>query len=393
MGKAFAADAPEAETIKPVGGITRQVLEWMGDAEEGESDDMTMSGHRKNRSAYASFKSAYIPYYAKKHTTTGFWVRKTVLMLETLLSVSLAVLIAAALEVLGFVRFFSIFFHPLLKMGRIASAAAPAFFAALRKASIANGILVAARDNGRIDNRQLYTSVLVSSSLSNLGHLPTYILAIGMVCGTKAMAVVTGVRLGSIAAQIVVILALSAWMTGLTQKDPAREQQPEEGNLTAPFPGRHGEKMEDGFFREVWRRSAKTIRRLSLFFGAAFMLVSLLEFAGFFEVLGDRFPWLFHPSFLPPQASVIIPAQAVGIFSGTAAVAGFIQDGILSVKQAVTILLVGSFITAPIRTLKRILPTYIGMLGLRPGIVLAVSAQVIRMSFLAVATWIMWLVW
>ncbi len=352
----------------------------------------SLSVSKRKPSAYKAWKTKHVPFYSEKNSPQGFWTRKTIQLTETLFAISIAVLLASALEVSGFVKFFSIFFWPLIRLGRLTSATAPAFFAALRKASIANGILVAARDTGRINNRQLYTSVLVSSSLSTLGHLPSYILAIGMVCGSQAMTVVTGVRLGAIFAQIIVVLILSAWIIApaMGAENIVLLDGPDDASeITSAKKSNRTQR----FLNQVWQRSIKTIKRIGLFFILTYTLVSLMEFCGVFDYLGNALPWLFNPSFLPPQSSVIIPAQAAGIFSGTAAAAGFIQDGTLSAKQVLTILLAGSVVTAPVRTLKRILPTYIGMLGLRPGVVMAVSAQFIRMMFLAVATWVMWVVW
>jgi hypothetical protein len=347
---------------------------------------------KRKPSAYRAWKTEHVPFYSEKNSPQGFWTRKTIQLTETLFAISIAVLLASALEVSGFVKFFSIFFWPLIRLGRLTPATAPAFFAALRKASIANGILVAARDTGRINNRQLYTSVLVSSSLSTLGHLPSYILAIGMVCGSQAMTVVTGVRLGAIFAQIIVVLILSAWIIApaMGVENIVRPDAPDNASEKTAVKTSQRTRL---FLEQVWQRSIKTIKRIGLFFILTFTLVSLMEFCGVFDYLGNALPWLFNPSFLPPQSSVIIPAQAAGIFSGTAAAAGFIQDGTLSAKQVLTILLAGSGVTAPVRTLKRILPTYIGMLGFRPGVIMAFTAQLLRMMFLAAATWIMWVVW
>lgn len=70
-----------------------------------------------------------------------------------------------------------------------------------------------------------------------------------------------------------------------------------------------------------------------------------------------------------------------------------IKSGHITAKQVMTILLVGSVITAPIRTIKRVVPTYIGMLGFRGGIATAVSSQILRMAFLIIGIIIMWMVW
>jgi hypothetical protein len=50
-------------------------------------------------------------------------------------------------------------------------------------------------------------------------------------------------------------------------------------------------------------------------------------------------------------------------------------------------------VTAPVRTLKHALPTYIAVLGPRPGAFMAVSAQVLRMMFLLICTCILMMYW
>ena len=48
---------------------------------------------------------------------------------------------------------------------------------------------------------------------------------------------------------------------------------------------------------------------------------------------------------------------------------------------------------APIRTLRHALPTYLATLGARPGLVMAVSAQALRVCFVLFFTWVMIMVW
>jgi len=118
-----------------------------------------------------------------------------------------------------------------------------------------------------------------------------------------------------------------------------------------------------------------------------------LEYWGFFTWLMEAVPGLFKLSFLPPQSTVIIPAQAVSLYNGAIAAANFLDAGTLTARQAVLVILIGSMLTAPIRTLKHALPTYVAVLGPRPGLIMAVSAQVLRISFMIPCTVIMWYVW
>jgi len=121
--------------------------------------------------------------------------------------------------------------------------------------------------------------------------------------------------------------------------------------------------------------------------------MAALDELGFFRWLGNAMPWLFQLSFLPPQSSVIIPAQAANLYNGAVAAATFLDEKVITVHQAVLVMLVGTILTAPIRTLRHALPTYIAVLGARAGLALAVAAQVLRIAFLILGIWVLMMVW
>jgi hypothetical protein len=151
--------------------------------------------------------------------------------------------------------------------------------------------------------------------------------------------------------------------------------------------------VSGAFWKRVWKRSRRTIRRLLLYVVPTFVAMALLEQFKVFEGLATWLPGLFKPAFLPSQAVAIIPAQAVNMYNGAIAAANFVDAGSLTIKQAVTVILLGSVITAPIRTLRHALPTYLATLGARPGTVMAVSAQALRVLFVLLCTWVMVMVW
>ncbi len=345
----------------------------------------TYAGMKKSHTGWSAVKSEYIPYYKEKKSDVGFWVRKGVSLLELYLLLSLSTIIAVLLEVTGVVRFLGVVLGPLVRIGRLNGHSIVAFFSSFRNGSIGNGILRTAYDNNQINKRQLYTSVLIVSSIATLGHLPSYILAIGAVCGKAALLAVTLVRVGAVLVQIVFVSIVS----GLVIAPLKGELEIRSIGPTVESP----HEVKGGLMGKVIKRSLKTIKRLILYLGIAYLIVSLLEFYGVFDLL---FTWMnqyIDLSFLPSEASVIIPAQFVSIHSGLATVANFIADGSISPKVAVTILLIGSMISAPIRTLKRIMPTYVGLLGARSGLILGVSAQLLRMFFLFLSIICMWIIW
>ncbi|MEE9603222.1 MAG: hypothetical protein V3V75_07950, partial [Thermoguttaceae bacterium] len=148
-----------------------------------------------------------------------------------------------------------------------------------------------------------------------------------------------------------------------------------------------------GFWFTVWARSWSTVRRLLIYLIPTYAIMAGLEYFGAFKWLAAKMPGLFSFDFLPPESTIIIPAQAMSLYTGAIAAANFIDSGDITHKQAVLVILVGSLVTSPVRTVKHAMPTYVAVLGPKAGPVMAISAQVLRSIFLVMCAVVMWLVW
>jgi hypothetical protein len=322
-----------------------------------------------------------------------FWPRKAVLLAELAIMITVGILLGQVLEVAGWIGLLSVLAWPLIRLGRLPKAAAPAFIMAFQSGAVANSMLVSYRDEGTLNNRHLYTSVLVVSCISLFAHLPTFIVPLGFAFGWMATGALFGVRFAAIALEIVLVLMVSAWLSLRWKENQAGfDALARETVVDGDRPGRPAFTSPD-FRRRVWKRSRRTIRRLLLYVVPTFAAMALLEQFQVFDVLAKWLPGLFKPGFLPPQSVAIIPAQAVNMYNGAIAAANFVDAGNLTTKQAVTVILLGSVITAPIRTLRHALPTYLATLGARPGTVMAFSAQALRVIFVLLCTWVMVMVW
>lgn len=330
----------------------------------------------------------------QKKSLSSFLFRKTKLLLQLSFFIVAGVLLANTLEILGVVKYLSFLTWPLTRPGRLHPATSPAFIMAFQSGAVANTILTTHRDTGVIDNRQLYTSVLIVSALSLFAHLPTYVLPIGSVLGPTATAVLFATRFAAIVLEVIFLLFTGAWLSRFF----LRSNQTTETRLPAP-PAKHPQTYSRDkltkrlFAKRVWSRSKKTLIRLLIYVVPTFVIMGALEYAGVFTMLSKAAPHLFTMDFLPLEAAVIIPAQALSLYNGAIAAAGFVSSGDIHTKQAVVIILAGSIVTAPIRTLKHAMPTYIAILGARKGSALAITAQVLRSLFLVIATMGMWCLW
>lgn len=318
-----------------------------------------------------------------------FWPRKLVTFLILALIIIAGVFIGQALEELNLVRFLGVLVRPVTSLGRLPSETATPFIFSFQSGAMANSMLVNLRDNGILDARGLYTSVFVVSSFSLFAHLPTYIVPLGMAFGWAATGALFGVRLAAIVAQVIAVLVVARFLTRRAVGVPAAAGTPAAADRTAS----PQEPPAGTFWARVAGRSWKTTRRLLIYLVPTFFLTAWLEQSGFFTWLTAQAPWLFKVGGLPSESAAVIGAQAVNLYNGAIMAASFTDSGAITIRQAVLILLAGTILTAPIRTLKHSMSTYIAVLGLRPGVTMAVATQVTRSVFLLVFTVMLALVW
>jgi hypothetical protein len=211
---------------------------------------------------------------------------------------------------------------------------------------------------------------------------------LGAALGWNAMAAFFSVRVAAIILTIMVVLIALRILSGGPFQQGA---VPVNNGSFAPNPAARETKQK--FWGLVAKASWRTMRRLIFYAVPTFALMAMIEYYGILEWLGDQMPGLFSLTFIPPQATVIIPAQAVNLYNGAVAAGNFMNEGVITARQAVVILIAGSVLTAPLRTLRHALPTYVGILGAKTGVIMAVSAQVLRCISVIICTYVLTLVW
>ncbi|OHD59939.1 MAG: hypothetical protein A2096_00880 [Spirochaetes bacterium GWF1_41_5] len=323
-----------------------------------------------------------------------FWQKKAVSLAELFIILALGVIIGQIIEATGLIRYIAVLFRPLLGLGNLPSCSASAFVAAFQSGAAANSMLAANMNSGLLTRAELYTSVLVVSTLSLFAHLPAFVFPLGALLGWQATAAFFSVRIAAIIVQILLVLTAGRWIinriAGNKKNQPGSEYYAHTNHSAEKVPVSPGTAKA---IENALRQAAKTLRRIIVFVIPTYTVLSFLEYFFFFEWLGEQLPWLFNPRFLPSEAALIIPAQASNLYNGAIAAANFVTAGAITARQAVIILLAGSVLTAPIRTFRHALPTYIAILGLRPGTVLAVAAQIIRSVMVLGMTILLALIW
>lgn len=340
--------------------------------------DIAITGEHSKQLANNKPKSS-ISSWDRYKMKLPFWPRKVATFLELGIIIIIGIFIGQILEELGIIRFLSFITWPISTLGKLPQTTSPAFIFALQSGAIANSMLVAQRDNGLLTKRDLYTSVFVVSSISLFAHLPSFIVPLGMAFGWKAATFYFGVRFSAIILQITVILFISSTFFYKKSESAYRNISSIAGQLPK---GTNPTKVKKHFFKNVWNKSQKSIKRLLVYLLPTFFVVALLEKSGFFEWLGKAMAEIPVLHLLPAQAAAVIAAQAINLYNGAIMAASFVDNGSISIREAILILLTGTLITAPIRTLKHSLGSYVAILGARPGMIMAIATQFTRSFFL-----------
>lgn len=371
--------AKEASASPPLGDVPEvraMIVRHIREARQiGERTETLMSSGR------SSGMSAFDKW--KMHMS--FWPRKVTTFLELALIIIAGVFFGQVLEELNLIRFLSVLAKPITSLGQLPPQTATPFIFSFQSGAVANSMLVNLRDNGILDARGLYTSVFVVSSFSLFAHLPTYIIPLGMAFGWAATGALFGVRLAAILTQLLAVLIVARLFASRRVTAPSVPAVKDEQS--------RGVAGQTGFWKGVWGRSWKTVKRLLIYLVPTFFLTASLERSGFFIWLTAQAPWLFNVGGLPAESAVVIGAQAVNLYNGAVMAASFVDSGAVTIRQAVLILLTGTLLTAPIRTLKHSMSTYIAVLGFRPGITMAFATQLTRSIFLLIFTIILAMVW
>lgn len=345
--------------------------------------------HKKDHAA-AKESGTSSSAYTKWKMHLAFWPRKGWLLGELVLTIAVGIIIGQMLEVAGWIRCLSVAAWPLLRLGRLPPAAGPPFIVAFQSGAAANAMIRSYQEQNLLTRRELCASILVVSALSLFAHLPSFVVPLGITLGWDATIAFFSVRVAAIVLTISGVLVVSRMFSSRLTYEADAAANPVPVNSDMP---NNPQKPKGRFWVAVATSSWRTLRRLILYVVPTFALMAVIERCGVLERLGDQMPGLFSLAFLPPQTAVVVPAQAVNLYNGAVVAGNFVNEGVLTARQAVVILLIGSVLTAPLRTLRHALPTYVGILGAKAGTTLAVSAQVLRCLSVILCAYILTLIW
>jgi hypothetical protein len=293
-----------------------------------------------------------------------------------LLSLAIGLLVANVIEALNWTRYLARVAAPLIRLGHLKDVVGASFSMAFFSGLAANSLLAEASSAGRLSNRELVLANLFNSLPTYFLHLPQVFLVTLPFLGAKTACVYVGLTLLAAVLRTLVIIAY--------------------GHFTLPpLPeGCLACHLDDGApswrqaLAKAWKRFTRRIRSMLYFTVPIYVVFHYLTVWGAFAVAEK---WLAaHLGFLDwltPQAVSIVMFQIVAEFTaGLAAAGAMLGAGSLATKQVVLALLIGNFLSTPMRAFRHQFPYYAGIFNPRTAARLIVHNQALRAASILLVT-------
>ncbi|MEF3168657.1 MAG: nucleoside recognition protein [Deltaproteobacteria bacterium] len=293
------------------------------------------------------------------------WKRIVWPLIRLLGVVTLTLGLTSLVEALGWSRFVSGLFRPLLKIGHFSAASSFAYTTAFLSGISANTILAKAWQEGAIDRRELTLSNLLNIGLpSFVLHLPPMLAIIVPFVG-KAGLIYAGVMFAAAVMRTLFVLAL------------ARSTLTNPHNPPEPAPSARPDR--DTRSSDILASLAHRLFQIGTYTVPIYTLVVTLDRHGFFRWLQESAATIVTSEFIPVEGiSVVVFSIVLEFTAGAAAAGAMLESGVLTTSQTVLALLAGNVIATPIRTLRHQLPGYLGIFSPGLGMKLLLYGQILR---------------
>lgn len=289
-------------------------------------------------------------------------IRQIVTPLARLLCyLAAGLLVGQAVESLGWTAKLSQWLSPMIRWARMGESSGAAFTTSFISGIVANSLLMAAYQDGKISRRELVLAYLLDNGLPMyLVHLPSTFFIVISVAGGAGFVYLVITFLAACARSVAALVA-------------ARLVLPPDGHPAAAS-AEDPLDVRESVGSAIRRKFCDRFTRVIAYTLPIYVLVFLLNDWGLFHWLRTVTARAISTGFFPIEAAgMVVFAFAAEFSSGMAAAGALLDAGTLTVKQAGLALVAGSIVSTPLRAVRHQLPTHAGIfhLGLASELLLA----------------------
>ncbi|MBW1931965.1 MAG: nucleoside recognition protein [Deltaproteobacteria bacterium] len=288
-----------------------------------------------------------------------------------LIIMALSLGLSALVEGMGWSEIVAKLSRPLMRTGNFSDWSGTAFTTAFLSGVAANTILWNAYKEKKLSKSEMLLATLLNMGLPSYTlHMPTTIAIIIPLVGTAGLMYISLTLMAALLRTLIVLI-----LGRLILSSPKKMEKPgpEHQNKKELEPRK--EQVKKLLARYVPGR----LGQIAMYTVPIYIMVVLLQQWEFFEWLQDKSASIISIEALPVEGISVVVFSIVAEFTAGAAAAGaMLSAGVLTVKETVLALLVGSVIATPVRALRHQLPRYLGIFQPKMGIIILMMGQTLR---------------
>jgi len=291
-------------------------------------------------------------------------IRLIFYILRLLLVIGLGCFIGAIFEYRNLLKTASWLAKPLIKLGRFPEICGSAFLTAFISNPAANSMIAGAHADGRITRREMILSGIANSYPAKVSHSMRIMFPVVFALGLPGLLYFSLQFTGGLIRTIIILLIGRSKNAAAVSEAVALEQ------TVLPW---------KETIKKSWKRTGKVMFRVVFITVPIYILVSYLAKTGFFSSWKNSMPEFLLP-YLPPEVMIVMISRLGGLLSAAGVAYELQQQGQINAYQIITAFFMGNVITNPIRTVRRNLPSAMGIFG-KDGLWIVLILQSCRLIF------------
>jgi hypothetical protein len=306
------------------------------------------------------------------------WIERVLWgIFRLLIVVSAGCFIGSVFEYRNWMSGASFLVKPLMKWGRLPSVSGGAFLTAIASNNAANSIIAGAYADGKITRKEMILSGIANSYPAKISHSLRILFPVAATLGFPALIYFALQFFCGFLRTFIIF-----WIGRSKEEQKLNEDPGVPEKKILPWPET---------FRKSSKRTGKLLLRVILITAPMYLLVAWMGRAGIFKSWEKFMPETFSHIFSPEVMTVM--AARLGGFVSAAGIAYELKNaGTLTTAQILIAFFAGNIITNPIRTLRRNLPSAIGIFPKSDGLWIVLILQSFRLLFAVIVILILFFV-
>jgi len=289
-------------------------------------------------------------------------------LVRIMLFVGLGLLLGEIMEAAGWTRYLAWLAGPVFRFARLGPRCSASFTSAFFSGVTANAMLMNDYSQERITRRELFLTNFLNQLPAFFLHLPTTAFVIIPLTGRAGC-----IYLLLVFSAVLLRTAALVFYGRLRLPGGARTEEDQAGTELPK------EKGASEILRQLRRRLPRRYLRIGQFVLPIYIGVSLLNVLGFFSAIRSWLSGTAVSSLLPVESlSMVVVAFLADYTSGFATAGALLDNGVLTVKQGVSALVLGNVLAFPLRALRHQLPRYLGIFNPGMGTAILFAGQSLR---------------